>query len=367
MTMSESFPFAGQAVRAAGATADGRKRNLSASDLALGLRVLADALEAGLPMHRALTVFAEIAPPTWAHAIPTMCETIRQGRSLAAALEEAPLRIPPLVVGMTRAGEAGSGVGPAIRRAADHAQSAADTGEAVRSALAYPFVVAAAGVGSIAVMIGVVIPRFATVLTDLGQDLPPMTHAVLGFAGLARMTVLPLGTLLLLGLVSVAAWRRTDAGALALDRFWLRLPLVGPVRFSAATARLCAALSALLHSGVPIRSALSAAARASGDAEVAFRVKLAQSALIAGHTLSGALSDAAAVTPTAARLIRAGEESGRMAPLLEHAARIERHRAERTIARSVRLLEPSLILAFAGVVGVVAMALLQAVYAVRPV
>jgi general secretion pathway protein F len=66
------------------------------------------------------------------------------------------------------------------------------------------------------------------------------------------------------------------------------------------------------------------------------------------------------------RLVGAGEETGRLAELLEHAARIERERAQDITRAAVRLLEPGLILVFGALVALVAAALLQAVYSVRP-
>jgi general secretion pathway protein F len=66
------------------------------------------------------------------------------------------------------------------------------------------------------------------------------------------------------------------------------------------------------------------------------------------------------------RLIRAGEETGRLAGMLEHAARIEGVRAEATVRSAVRVIEPAMIIGFGAVVALVAASLLQAVYSVRP-
>jgi type II secretory pathway component PulF len=74
----------------------------------------------------------------------------------------------------------------------------------------------------------------------------------------------------------------------------------------------------------------------------------------------------AAATPTVVRLVRAGEESGRLAEMLNRAAVLETERARRLVTGAVRLLEPALILMFGGIVAFVAAALLQAVYSVRP-
>jgi general secretion pathway protein F len=74
-----------------------------------------------------------------------------------------------------------------------------------------------------------------------------------------------------------------------------------------------------------------------------------------------------AATPTALRLMRAGEETGSLAPMLDRASRIEADRADQLVRTGVRLLEPTLIVVFGGIVALIAGALLQAVYSVRPV
>jgi type II secretory pathway component PulF len=52
--------------------------------------------------------------------------------------------------------------------------------------------------------------------------------------------------------------------------------------------------------------------------------------------------------------------------MLDHAARIEQQRVDRIVRTGVRLLEPILLLTFASVVALIAAALLQAIYSVRP-
>ncbi|HTI63794.1 MAG TPA: hypothetical protein VL524_09780, partial [Gemmatimonadaceae bacterium] len=47
-----------------------RKQPMSAADLALGLRILADLLDSGLPISRALHAFEELAPRGWRPALP---------------------------------------------------------------------------------------------------------------------------------------------------------------------------------------------------------------------------------------------------------------------------------------------------------
>jgi general secretion pathway protein F len=344
----------------------GVQKRLPPFDLALGLRMLATLLESGLPMSRALGALEELAPQSWSAALPSIVRQVREGRSLAAALAAAPVEIPAIVLGIVRAGEGGSGVALSVRRAAELTEQAATTRAALIAALAYPCVLAFAGTASIALLVGLVLPRFGAILIDLGQEIPTSTRIVLNAAAIVRVSALPLLLLVLILFVAFRAWVATTLGARHFHELLLSLPLVGAVRLSQCTSRVAGALAALLESGVPLSTALVHASRASGDAALTERLLSAREHIVHGHGIARSLAAEGAMTSTAIRLIGTGEESGRLASMLTHASSLERERAERALRALVRLLEPTMIVVFGGLVGLVAAALLQAIYSVRP-
>src|SRR4029077_14297430 len=133
-----------------------------------------------------------------------------------------------------------------------------------------------------------------------------------------------------------------------------------------ATARASRALSALLGGGTPALAALGIAQEAVGNAAIGARLERTRSRVAEGESLATALRGVGALTETALQLVRIGEASGRVPTLLSKAAEFEEREAERKLKALVALLEPALILAFAGLVAFVAAALLQAVYSLRP-
>jgi type II secretory pathway component PulF len=254
-----------------------------------------------------------------------------------------------------------------MRRAADVMEGVAATRSAVRSALIYPLVLAAAGVGSVGILVGVVLPKFALLLGDLNHTLPPSTRLLMTTVATARSLFIPSLTLLAAGLLGWTAWVATTEGRVRWHEFLLCVPGLGPVRRSTASARASFALAALLDSGVNIGEALRFAARASGDAAIELRLMKARESIGTGASIGTALESAEALTGTVVKLVRAGEESGRLTAMLGHGAKLEQDRAERMVRSSVRLIEPALVLVFAFIVATVAAAMLQAIYSVRPV
>ncbi len=343
-----------------------RKNAIRAADLALGLRMLADLLEAGLPMSRTLHAFEELAPVSWREAIPYLRQSVKEGRGLASALAGAPIAIPPLVVGMVHAGESGSGVAGAMRRAAEAMEGMAATRAAVRSALVYPIVLAAAGIGSVGILVGVVLPKFAVLLGDLNHTLPASTRLLISAVSTARTMFAPSLIATAAVLIGWTAWINTERGRVRWHALLLSVPGLGNLRRATASSRAAYSLAALLDSGVPISEALRHSARASGDGAIEHRLLEARATIGAGTSIGAALESANALTGTVAKLVRAGEETGRLATMLSHAAKLEQERAERMVRSSVRLIEPALVLTFAMIVALVAAAMLQAIYSVRP-
>ena len=92
----------------------------------------------------------------------------------------------------------------------------------------------------------------------------------------------------------------------------------------------------------------------------------ARTRIVRGSSFADALEDQDAFTSTAVRLVRVGQETGELAHMLDHAARIEADGALTRMQRLIRLVEPTMILLFGGLVILVAAGLLQAMYSVRP-
>jgi len=334
-------------------------------ELAAVFSGLSAMLDAGLPVDRALAAVRESSSPALAGALEDASLLVREGRSLSAALAASRVAT-PLVLGLIRAGEQGGSLAAACAIAADELERDAETRARIRAALTYPVFLAIAGSISIAVIAGFVVPRFAELLADQRQALPLSTQLLLAVSGALGRLAVPVAALLATVAVSLVYWARTPAGLTAVHRFLLGLPVIGPLRFRFASARVCGSLAGLLEAGVPLLPGLDLAADAGGDRVIGARLAAARTDVESGEKLAAALRRRQALTPPALRLVAFGEQAGRLASFLRHAARLEAGTAHRAVQRAVTLIEPLLILAFGAVVALVALALLQAVYSVRP-
>ncbi len=342
-----------------------RRGGRATADLAEALSGLAALLEAGLSADRALAATAESAAPRLREALAAACTRVREGASLAAALEAADI-VPPLVVGLVRAGERSGGLAAAVVRAAGEMEREVETRARLKAALTYPGFIAAAGTVSVIAIAGYVVPRFAELLEGQGRALPASTRALLGVSHAVAAASPLLLALAVLSAMLLTTWATSDAGSLSLHRRLLALPLLGPLRHRFASARVASALGGLLVAGVPVLTALHHAREVAGDRAVAERLSAARADVERGEPLAVALRRHGALSPAALRLAAFGESSGRVAAFLTHAARLDATAAQRAVQRAVTMLEPILILVFGAIVAFIAAALFQAIYSVRP-
>ena len=324
---------------------------------------LAAFVDAGVPLEKALQATERVAADPLRDVLARVAQRVREGSSLGVALAAERL-FSPVTVGLVRAGERGVGLGAALGQAAAQLEREAETESRIRTALTYPALLAVVGSGAIALIVLFVIPRFAALLGDLGQTLPTATRILLVLSDAARSYGLVLGAAGV-GLAIIAV-RAINEHRPAWHAWLLRLPIVGALRLALASARASRTLGALLGSGTPALAALEIAREAAGDAAVATRIAAARSRVAEGQGLTAALEATGALTSSALQLAAIGEGSGRLPNLLAKAADLDDAEAERRLKTLVSLLEPGLILLFAGLVAFVAAALLQAVYALRP-
>jgi type II secretory pathway component PulF len=348
------------------AVVEDRRPAASRRDLAIAFRGIAALVGAGVPLDRALAATEPIAARSLRHALASARAALREGHSLAQALTGTRGVVPPVVIGMVRAGERGSRLAEALDQAAVHLEQEADLVARVRQALAYPLLLAVAGTTSVLVIGTVIVPRFAELLGDLGGELPGATRVLLGGSRFLAHWWVPLALGVVGGAVAAVAWARRPGGRSRLHGWLQDLPLVGPIRLSLATTRAARALGAMLGTGMPLLAALDGAGDATADQAVAERIRRARERVASGASLTDSLGRERAVTPLALQLVAVGESSGRLAEMTRRAGDLAAQESERALRTLVTLLEPALIVAFGGLVAFVAAALLQAVYSVRP-
>jgi len=321
-------------------------------------------LGAGLPLDRVLAVTAEHAThPGLADVVRDVRRAVQGGAALAEALGRHPRYFPGVMTAMVSAGEASGALETVFEQLAEHMEEAAQLRSQVQTTLLYPALMAVVASIGVAVLLLFVVPRFSSMLEEVGGQLPLTTRMlVVGSEALAGWWWLWLA--LVAGLV-YAVYRGLQRPDVL--RRWhelrLRLPWFGDLELKYATARFVRTLGILLRSGVAIVPAIEIARSAIGNKVVGAGVGRAARAVAEGSALAPTLSGT--LPPLAVQMIAVGEESGRLEDLCLRAATTYDGEVRRALRALVSLIEPAMILIFGALVGFVALAMLQAIYSIN--
>jgi general secretion pathway protein F len=328
-------------------------------------RALASLLGAGLSLARALGAAELAVDRQTAERLASVRSGVVRGESLSAALAEHPDLFPPVYVGLVRAGERSGKLTETFARLAVQLEREDELRAKLVSALIYPTLLAVAGGGAVVLLLLFVLPRFAELLQGAGASLPTSTAALVAVSTTLRerwwlVLLVPLAIVAI-----VALMRSTEGGSRALSSAAYALPLVGTLRRERTSARFARLTSVLLAGGAPLLAALADTTESLGDPLARDEAARVRARVREGEPLARAVGDARLFVPLLTQLVAVGEESGRLQDFLAKAADILEQRAERSTTRLVALTEPALIIFFGGVVGFVALSLLQAIYGIN--
>lgn len=328
--------------------------------LATATRSVATLLEAGIPLDRALDTVARLAPGTrWCDAYGALARHVRTGGGVAEGARAA-AAFPALFPPMLAAAEGTGALPAAMALLADEVEREDALRQRLRGALAYPVVLAlSTGVGVLVVLL-VVVPRLATLVSESGGTIPWGTRLLLGASHGLRAWG---GWGVLVGVLLAgwgAAWLRTPAGGAAWRAWWRRAPVVGPLLRQRAAARYLGTLAAALESGVPLLAAMGLSRGVAGGGMDPVALETAERLVERGGAVADAL--APVLPPVAVQLLASGEAAGALAPMARRGARGLEAEAVALQEQGVALIPPLLVAVFGVLVGGVALALLQAIY-----
>lgn len=361
MRMLESSGAIVAAIQTVDASSTSATRSIRAPLLEVTHSVAA-VLRVGVPLSEALSFSAGDANASIADVLSQVASALSHGDSLAAALAKHPAVFPAAYVGVIRAGERAGNLTAAFERLTDQLEREARVRDRLVSAAIYPGILACAGGFAVCVLVLFVLPRFAELLTGAGATLPTSTRLLLTTAAWCRAHWPVVALIMLSTLVSISTLSRAEAGRRLYFAALLRLPVLGDLRRAILGWRFSRLLGTLLDGGAPVVAALGETASSLDDPIAREEVERLRTRVREGASLSHGLSEGVVFPALVTRMAAVGERSSQLPEFLLKAADLFEARTDRAIQRALALLEPAMMVVFGGIIGFVALALLQAIY-----
>ncbi|MDZ4398792.1 type II secretion system F family protein [Hydrogenophaga sp.] len=319
-------------------------------------------LQAGLSVIEALDTLVEKDTQAARRAVLNrLAERLRQGQRLSSALREQPQVFPPLFVGVVQAAEGTSDLPRALARYLDYETRLQSVLHKVTSAAIYPAVLLVVGVSVSLFLLGYVVPKFSSVYQGSGQALPWASQWLMrwgqwaGAHGAQALVAVVL-------LAAAAAWklRQTLAGG----GWWRLLGALPGARDKVEVlqlSRLYLTLGMLLEGGIPLQRALVLCEPVLEPQRLPLLAAVRHD-IGTGQPLSTALQAHSLSTPVALRLIRVGEQSGQLGPMLSRTAAFYDEETTRWIERFSKAFEPALMAAIGVVIGLIVVLLYMPIF-----
>ncbi|OGG50411.1 hypothetical protein A3C18_00570 [Candidatus Kaiserbacteria bacterium RIFCSPHIGHO2_02_FULL_54_11b] len=333
------------------------------ADVVMLSRQITTLFEAQVSALRAFRLLAaEARTAALGEKLTAIGNDLQSGSSISASLARHPDTFSPFYVNMVRAGEESGKLDETFAFLADYLDRNYELTQKARNALVYPAFIMLTFVVVMVLMMTLVIPNLASMLDEVGQDVPLYTKIVIGLSGFISRYIVLILILLVIGAVFLYRFSRTTHGREVLSRARLETPAIGNIYRKIFLSRIADNLATMLQSGIQVLRGLEITGSVVGDA--VYEKVLADAAVDVkgGMPLSEAFRKHPEVPGIIVAMVKIGEETGNMGKILETMARFYRREVNNAVDTLVGLIEPLMIVILAVGVAILLASVLLPIY-----
>jgi len=245
----------------------GGKGKIKAADIAIFSRQISTMMSSGVPLVQAFDIIGR------GHENKAMQELligiktdVESGSNLSEALQKHPFYFDELFCNLVRAGEHAGILDAILDKIATYKEKTEAIKGKIKKALFYPTAVIVVAFIITTILLLFVIPEFEKLFSGFGADLPALTKMVINLSQVMQeWWWLIFGTIggAIYGMIQLK--KRSKGFNIFLDKFMLKVPIIGPIMTKAAIARYARTLSTMFAAGVPLVEAMESVAGAVGN------------------------------------------------------------------------------------------------------
>ena len=329
-----------------------KRGHIKMRDIVILTRQFSTMINAGLPLVQAMTILAEQSQnKVLSEVMRKVVFDVESGNTVADALSKHPQAFSNLYVNMVAAGEAGGILDTILMRLATFMEKNDALIRKVKGAMIYPGVIMTVAAIAVTVLLIFVIPVFENLFASAGLALPLPTRIVMGASRFLKgYWYVVLGTIVAL-VFMFKRYHATSNGKLKIDKFLLKVPVLGDVLRKSAVSRFTRTLGTLISSGVSILDGLEITAKTAGNRVVQDAIMESRSSIAGGDTIAQPLKKSGVFPPMVISMISVGEQTGGLDEMLSKIADFYDEEVDAAVSNLLSLLEPVMIVFLGVVVG----------------
>ncbi len=337
---------------------------VSAQDIVMISRQLAVMVESKIPIVESLqTLSRQIEQKKLKEKILTVADKVEGGMPLSKALSSFPEIFSKFYISMVKSGEASGKLSETLTYLADHLEREHEFKQKVTGAMFYPIFILVVFLGILLFLFIVIMPELTDILTDAGGEIPLVTQIVIAISDF----LVENGWIAFVGIYSLVVFAikffTTEQGKRALDEFILKAPLLKDFFEKVYVVRFAESLSTLISAGLPIVKALEITGDIIQNSVYKDAVDQISADVEQGKQMSDSMKKHPHLfSPILIQMTIVGEKSGRLGSSLINVVRFFRAELERTLDRYISMIEPFMIIVLGGLVGGLVASVLLPIY-----
>ncbi|MBF0101683.1 MAG: type II secretion system F family protein [Desulfobacterales bacterium] len=351
-----------------GKQAQKARRSLSSKHLLQFTRDMSHLMKAELPMDRALSVIVESSTEKpIKEMVVYLKESIQGGSSLSEAMTSKSNDFSELYINMVRVGEMG-GVLPLILEKLNRLlERSEEIKKFIISSSIYPIILLIVGILSLFIIMGYVVPKFASIFIELGQTIPFSTQVLISMSEFIQHWWWLIIGLITGFIVFMKQYVKTSQGKKQFDRWILKMPYLGEIMLEIQISRFCRTLGTLTQSGVPILKALSIVGAVLTNTVIKAASDYIYQQVREGKRISNLMKEKPVFPPMVVQMATLGEETGRIGEMLVSAADDLDQKTQEKIKAFLTMLEPLTILFMGLMIGMIVVSMLSTIFGINEV
>ncbi len=316
-------------------------------------------IRAGLPILTALELLTKRqSNPYFRSLLQNVTERIKGGELLSSAFEAQGV-FARMYTTTVMAGEKSGNLEEVLNRYIGFQRMSISFTKKLKASLIYPALLVVLVIGMLIFMMTYVVPQFATLYkaVAVNTQLPALTQFMLS-VGQFTQKYFPEASVALVAIgILLWRWSRSESGIRAIDRFKLKLPLLGDIWLKYQVAMFSRTLSTLLSGGLPLVPALQTASSSMQSRYVADGVEVAAERVREGRSLARSLEDTKVFPGLAVEMIEVGESTGALPAMLTSTAEFYEEDVQTALSAAMSLIEPAILIVMGTVVAFVLISL----------
>lgn len=288
---------------------------------------------------------------------------VSAGATLSHAMSQHPNIFPAISVSLVAAGEETGNLTNSFVQVVKNLKWQDAMNTKVKKATRYPKILLTVVIGVISLMMGYVVPEVVGFLKNIGQELPPITQALISTSNFFKDYTFHMVFFLVAAYIGLKIGRKVSEDfRYHTDAIMLRAPVMGNLIRKIALSRFCQTFAVLFISGLEILKCLEAAKQTSTNLVITEALESVKSRVQEGSTISKALEGSGEFPSLVVRMVRIGEESGNLSGVLEQVSEFYDKDVNEAVDGMIQMIEPTLTGVLGGMLMWIAAAVFGPVY-----